>query len=100
MKDSEQNRPAGQNRPTGQNRQEELNRPAAQKKHIDPSTTVIPMAIILMLCVYFVTDPEGSTAALAAVRFFLGDTLGSYYLVVGLGVLIVSFYLSDRKSVV
>ncbi|MBR3008416.1 MAG: BCCT family transporter [Stomatobaculum sp.] len=88
MKDPEQKKQ------TEQKKHLEQKEPAVQKKHIDPSTTVIPMAIILMLCVYFVMDPEGSTAALAAVRFFLGDTLGSYYLVVGLGVLIVSFYLS------
>lgn len=75
---------------------------ADREKHIDPFTTVVPMAIILMLCAYFVADPEGSSAVLAAVRFFLGDTLGSYYLVIGLGVLIVSFYLaySDIGNIV
>ena len=61
---------------------------------IDPSTTVIPFACILVLCVFFVVAPEASTNALSAIRDFLGDTFGSYYLVIGLGVLIVSFYLA------
>ena len=65
-----------------------------EKKHIDPFTTVIPMCIILLLCLYFVTDPEGSTAALSALRFFLGDSFGTFYLIIGLGVLIVSFKIS------
>ena len=61
---------------------------------IDPATTIIPFAIILALCALFILYPEGSTNALSAIRFFLGDTLGSYYLIVGLGILIVSLYLA------
>ena len=61
---------------------------------IDPATTIIPFVIILALCVLFIIYPEGSTDALTAIRAFLGDTMGSYYLVVGLGILIVSLYLA------
>ena len=68
--------------------------PEGEKKHIDPATTVIPMAFILVLCAYFSLDPAGSTAALSAIRFFLGDSFGTFYLAVGLGFLIISFYLS------
>ena len=64
------------------------------KKQIDPATTVFPMGIILLLCFYFVADPEGSSAMLSSIRFFLGDTMGTYYLAVGLFVLIVSFYIA------
>jgi BCCT family betaine/carnitine transporter len=63
-------------------------------KKIDPATTIIPFAIILALCGLFIIYPEGSTNALAVIRHFLGDTFGSYYLVVGLGILIVSLYLA------
>ncbi len=65
-----------------------------KNKKIDPATTVIPFAIILVLCVLFIIYPEGSTNALSIIRNFLGDTFGSYYLVVGLGILIVSLYLA------
>ena len=37
------------------------------------------------------------TAALTAINFFLGDTFGTYYLAIGLGVLVLSFYLSFSK---
>jgi len=63
-------------------------------RKIDPATTVIPFLIILALCVFFVADPAGSTGALGAIRVFLGDEMGLYYLVIGLGVLIVSLYIA------
>lgn len=64
------------------------------KKKLDPATTIIPFAIILALCGLFIFCPIGSTNALAVIRNFLGDTFGSYYLVVGLGIFIVSLYLA------
>ena len=64
------------------------------KRKLDPSTTVIPFILILLLCGLFILYPEGSTNALSAIRCFLGDTFGSYYLVVGLGILLVSLYLA------
>ena len=63
-------------------------------RKIDPATTVIPFIIIAALCGFFVLDPEGSTASLGAIRSFLGDECGLYYLVIGLGVLLVSLYLA------
>lgn len=62
--------------------------------NIDPATTVIPFAIVLILCAFFVIDPVGSTDALSAIRAFLGDEFGTYYLVIGLGVLIISLYIA------
>ena len=62
--------------------------------NIDPATTVIPFLIVLMLCAFFVVDPSGSTSALSAIRTFLGDEFGTYYLVIGLGVLLVSLYIA------
>ncbi len=63
-------------------------------KRIDPWTTIIPFVIIVILCVFFITDPVGSTGALSAIRNFLGDQLGVYYLIVGLGTLAVSLVIS------
>ncbi|MBQ9562261.1 MAG: BCCT family transporter, partial [Lachnospiraceae bacterium] len=56
-------------------------------RRLDPATTIIPFAVILVFCLFFVINPEGSTNALTAIRDFLGDTFGMYYLVIGLGVL-------------
>lgn len=63
-------------------------------KRIDPATTGIPLIIILLLCIFFIISPDISTAALTTVRNFLGDAFGAYYLVIGLGVLITSFYIA------
>lgn len=63
-------------------------------RRIDPATTAIPFAIILILCVFFVLRPERSTSVIGAIRGFLGDDLGLYYLIIGLGVLLVSLYIA------
>ena len=65
-----------------------------EKRHIDPWTTVIPFSIILVLCVFFIIRPEQSTNALGSIRGFLGDEMGLYYLIVALGIFIVSLWIS------
>ena len=67
------------------------------KRKIDPFTTFIPFACILVLCAYFIIAPENSTAALGVIRSFLGDKCGVYYLIVGLGFFLVSIWLSYSK---
>lgn len=64
------------------------------KRKIDPATTVIPFIIILALCTLFVIKPEGSTNVIGIIRSFLGDKLGLYYLIIGLGILLVSFWIA------
>ncbi len=66
-------------------------------KNIDPFTTIVPFVIILFFCIMFVVRPEQSTGVLGAVRGFLGDELGSYYLVIGLGVFLTSLYMAFSK---
>lgn len=61
---------------------------------IDPWTTVVPFAAIFVLCLFFIVNPDGSTNALSAIRGFLGDELGVYYLIIGLGILIVSLWIA------
>ncbi|MDD7610724.1 MAG: BCCT family transporter [Spirochaetales bacterium] len=65
-----------------------------KKRKIDPATTVIPFIVILALCTLFVIKPEGSTNVIGIIRGFLGDTLGLYYLIIGLGILLVSFWIA------
>ena len=66
-------------------------------KRIDWFTTIVPFACIILLCVYFVADPAGSSTALGSIRSFLGDDLGSYYLIIGLGMFLVSIYMAFSK---
>lgn len=63
-------------------------------KGVDPITTIIPLALILLLCISFVIAPEYSTDFLGILRGGVGNDLGSYYLVIGLAVLLVSIYIA------
>jgi BCCT family betaine/carnitine transporter len=65
-----------------------------KKRKIDPATTIIPFIIILALCTIFVIKPEGSTNVISLIRNFLGDKHGLYYLVIGLGILVISFWIA------
>lgn len=69
----------------------------ADHKQIDWMITLVPFALIMGLAVFLFIFPEQSNTVIAKVRFFFGDTLGLYYLVIGLGVLIISFWLSFSK---
>ena len=66
-------------------------------KNIDPSTTFIPFAAILILCCFFILNPDGSSEVLSAVRSFLGDDLGVCYLIIGLGVFCTSLFMAFSK---
>ena len=66
----------------------------ADKSRIDWMITLVPFILILGLALYLFIFPEQANGVIGHVRFFFGDTLGSYYLIIGLGVLIVSIYLS------
>ena len=66
-------------------------------KQLDWITTVVPFIFILMLCTLFMLNPEGSSAILGSIRYFLGDQLGSYYLVIGLGVFLCSLYIAFSR---
>lgn len=66
-------------------------------KQIDWMITLLPLAAIIILCIFFTAMPEGSNRVLSSIRFVLGDTMGSYYLIIGLGVFLVSIYLACSK---
>ncbi|MBQ7796308.1 MAG: BCCT family transporter [Lachnospiraceae bacterium] len=67
------------------------------KNKIDWSTVIVPFALIAFLCVSFIVAPEQSSGIVAQIRFLLGDTLGLYYLIIGLGVFLLSIYLAFSK---
>lgn len=59
--------------------------------------TLVPLAIVVALCLIFFFLPEESNIILGKVRFFFGDTFGVYYLVIGLGIFLVSIYIAMSK---
>lgn len=66
-------------------------------QNIDPYTTVIPFCLILLLCAAFIAAPEQSSSVLSEIRTFLGNELGSYYLVIGFSVVCISLYIAFSR---
>nr|WP_242963341.1 BCCT family transporter [Lachnoclostridium sp. An14] len=66
-------------------------------KRLDWPATLIPFACVLLLCALFLITPEASSRTLESIRFFLGDTFGVYYLMIGLGVFFCSLYIAFSK---
>ena len=64
---------------------------AADNSRIDWMITLVPFILIMGLAVYLFIYPEQANVVISQVRFFFGDTVGLYYLVIGLGVLITIF---------
>ncbi len=74
-----------------------MKKTTSETKRIDWMITLVPLLLIVGLCVVFMLLPEQAGAVLSQVRFFFGDTFGVYYLIIGLGMLIVSIYIATSK---
>ena len=61
---------------------------------IDYPITFLPFLSILVLCVFFILAPEGSSFILGKIRSLLNDRFGIYYLVMGLGMFLFSLYIA------
>jgi len=66
-------------------------------KKIDWMVTLVPFVLIVSLAVLLFIMPEQSNAVIGQVRFFFGDTVGLYYLVIGLGILAISIFLAFSR---
>lgn len=67
------------------------------KRQVDWLITLLPLSIVIALSVLFFVVPHESNRVLSSIRFFLGDTFGAYYLIIGLGVFIVSLFLAFSR---
>ena len=68
-----------------------------EMKKVDWMITLVPLAFILLLCILFIVKPDLSKAVLGKIRFLLGDTFGVYYLVIGLGIFLISIYVAFSR---
>lgn len=68
-----------------------------KKKQIDWMITLVPLSIVVALSVIFFFLPEQSNEVLSQIRFFFGDTFGTFYLVVGLGIFLLSVFVAFSK---
>lgn len=66
-------------------------------KNIDWMITLIPLVLVIGLSILFFLIPERSNIVISQIRFILGDTFGTYYLLIGLGIFLVSVYLAFSK---
>ena len=64
---------------------------------IDWMITLLPLGTIIVLCILFFFMPEQSNTVVSQIRFVLGDTFGTYYLVIGLGVFLISLFVAGSK---
>lgn len=68
-----------------------------QDNEIDWMITVVPFVLIIFLCLLFFIYPESSKNVLTNIRTFLGDRLGVYYIIIGLGIFLVSMYIAFSR---
>lgn len=68
-----------------------------EKGKIDWIITLVPLFLIIVLCILFFIMPKQSNKVLSQIRFFFGDTLGTYYLIIGLGIFILSIFIGSSK---
>lgn len=64
---------------------------------IDWMITIIPLAIVIGLSVLFFVLPEQSNSVISQIRFLLGDTFGVYYLIIGLGIFLMTIFVAGSK---
>ncbi len=66
-------------------------------RRIDWLVTLLPVVSIMLLALYLFVFPEQANVVISKVRFFFGDTMGIYYLIIGLGIFVVSIVLAFSK---
>ena len=64
---------------------------------IDWMITLVPLGIVVGLSILFFFLPEQSNVVLSRIRYFFGDTFGTYYLIIGLGIFLFSIYIACSK---
>lgn len=64
---------------------------------LDKCILIVPLSMILVLCLLFFMVPELSGHTLEVVRNFLGNDLSAYYVLMGVGAVVVSLYMALSK---
>lgn len=66
----------------------------SKENKIDWLITLLPLSVIVLLCFLFFIYPIKSNEILGKIRYFFGDSLGVYYLLIGLGIFLFSLYIA------
>lgn len=67
------------------------------KNKIDWMLTLVPLGLIAALSILFFLAPQRSNEILSQIRFFFGDTFGAYYLIIGLGIFLLSLFIAGSR---
>ncbi len=68
-----------------------------QKGKIDWMITLVPLALVVGMSLLFFFLPDQSNVVISQVRSLLGDTMGVYYLIIGLGIFLFSIFIACSK---
>ncbi|AOZ95480.1 BCCT family transporter [Butyrivibrio hungatei] len=68
-----------------------------EKQKIDWGVTFIPFALIISIAILFFIFPVESNQILSEIRYIVGDVFGVYYLIIGLGIFLISIFLCFSK---
>lgn len=68
-----------------------------ERGKIDWMITLVPLAMVVGMSLLFFLFPEQSNAVISRIRYILGDTFGSYYLIIGLGIFLFSIFIASSK---
>lgn len=64
---------------------------------IDWVTMIVPLIVVISLCLIFMYVPKKSIALLSVIRGFLGNELGFYYVLIGIGSVACSLYMACSR---
>lgn len=68
-----------------------------KSKDIDWGITVVPFLSVMALCILFFICPEESKSVLDSIRYLFGDRFGSFYILLGFGMFIMSIFIAFSK---
>lgn len=68
-----------------------------KQSKIDWLITIVPVVSIVVLCILFMVLPNQSNNILSKVRGFFGDTMGTYYIVIGVAILCIALFIAFSK---
>ena len=66
-------------------------------RQLDPTDMLVPLLAVSGLCVLFLLLPEESTRVVDGIRGFLGNQLSAFYILIGVGFLLVSLYIAFSR---
>ena len=64
---------------------------------LDWPLIILPLIVVVALCVVFILAPVESTRIMDSIRNFLGNEFGFFYILMGLGVFLITLYIAFSK---